>query len=197
MHAPLDLELSAGWWPDLCAHYSAPPRAYHGVPHLEEVLMRWGQVDSAGLWEDRPSAFAALCLHDAVYIAGSKDNESESAELADTWCPAFCPEADPELVAEWVRMTALHGKLETAELHPQSALVLDCDMAILGESQRRFQSYERQIRQEYRAVPELLYLAGRRHFFEGLLKRPIYHSDFFSSRLESQARQNIQRALKH
>jgi predicted metal-dependent HD superfamily phosphohydrolase len=75
-------------------------------------------------------------------------------------------------------------------------LVLDCDMAILGESQRRFESYERQIRQEYRSVPEILYLTGRRNFLQGLLKRPIYHSTFFSSRLELQARQNIQRALK-
>ena len=197
MHAPLNLELRADWWRDLCALYAEPPRAYHGVRHLEEVLLRWGQVDGADLWTDRASTFAALCLHDAVYVAGASDNEAKSAELAEPWCARFCPQADPALVAQWVALTAQHGKLNAQDLNPQAALVLDCDMAILGESPKRFALYERQIRQEYRQVPELLYLSGRRKFLEGLLKRPIYHSTFFSRLLEARARENIKEALKH
>lgn len=195
MHAPLDLALGDGWWSDLVARYSDPPRAYHGPRHLEEVLLRWGQVDGAALWTDRASSFAALCLHDAVYVAGAPDNEARSAELAALWCPRFFPQADPERVAEWVLLTAQHGKLKAEDLDPQAALFLDCDMAILGESARRFALYERQIRQEYRQVPELIYLSGRRHFLEGLLSRPIYHSTFFSRLLEARARANIQQAL--
>lgn len=196
MHPPLKLELRDGWWRDLCARYADPPRAYHGVRHLEEVLLRWGQVDGVDLWTDRATTFAALCLHDAIYVAGATDNEARSAELAETWCPRFCPQADPSLVAEWVLLTAQHGKLEAQDLAPQAALVLDCDMAILGESPQRFALYERQIRQEYRQVPELLYLSGRRKFLEGLLERPIYHSTFFSRLLEARARANIQQALE-
>lgn len=195
MHAPLDLELHEGWWPDLVARYSEPPRAYHSPRHLEEVLLRWGQVDGAELWIDRASSFAALCLHDAVYVAGAPDNEARSAALAESWCPRFCPQADPRVVAEWILLTAQHGQLKTEDLKPQAALFLDCDMAILGESARRFALYERQIRQEYRQVPELVYLSGRRHFLEGLLTQPIYHSTYFSRLLEARARTNIQQAL--
>ncbi len=197
MHAPLNLDLRDGWWRDLSARYADPPRAYHGVRHLEEVLLRWGQVDAVALWQDRASSFAALCLHDAVYVAGAPDNEANSAELAESWCARFCPDAKPSLVAQWVLLTAQHGKLDAKDLDPQAALVLDCDMAILGESPRRFALYERQIRQEYREVPELLYLSGRRSFLQGLLKRPIYHSTFFSRLLEARARINVQEALKH
>ncbi|MED5373742.1 MAG: hypothetical protein VX899_22180 [Myxococcota bacterium] len=65
MRAPAGLPLAAGWWEDLESRWSQPPRAYHSIDHLREVLGHWGEVDRAGLWADRLTSFAALCLHDA------------------------------------------------------------------------------------------------------------------------------------
>ncbi|HKU40067.1 MAG TPA: hypothetical protein VJR89_18030 [Polyangiales bacterium] len=79
----------------------------------------------------------------------------------------------------------------------QDALLLrDIDLSILGASPDRYARYERDIRSEYAIVPEDLYRQGRRRVLEHFLERMvIYETPYFYEPLESQARENLARAI--
>jgi predicted metal-dependent HD superfamily phosphohydrolase len=176
----------------LRALYATPPRAYHNAAHVDEVLARFDEARP--LLRDPRVAFYALLFHDAVYVAGRKDNEEESARAFRA--EGLAPEV-ADAVCAVILATARHGRIERHEVDGDTALALDCDMAILGASPARFQEYDAQIAQEYAGfVTGLFYRQGRRRFLAGLLARErIYLSDFFHARLEAQARANLSAAL--
>ncbi len=73
---------------------------------------------------------------------------------------------------------------------------MDVDLAILGSDAGRFHESDEQIRLEYAHVPEHEYRAGRRRVLGEFLARPrLYSTDYFYSRYERQARENLSRAL--
>ncbi len=58
--------------------YTHPPRAYHNLAHIEQVLSEFDQVFR--LADDRDAVEMALWLHDCVDIAARPDNEERSAD---------------------------------------------------------------------------------------------------------------------
>jgi predicted metal-dependent HD superfamily phosphohydrolase len=191
----------------LFSAYAQPPRAYHHIGHVGEVLRHYAMVAQEVGWR-RPHEVAwAVLYHDAVYRAGRKDNESESAKLVlahlDRW-PAL-ENVDRARISALIELTAQHGRLrrETflaaadAARHAEDTLhFLDCDMAILGAPEPQFADYDRAIAEEYRALPRWLYRHKRRQFFRMLLdSERIFLSDLFRDRFESQARKNLARSL--
>lgn len=178
----------------LRAQYALPPRAYHDFAHVEEVLGHFVRVRE---WQDPVSVALAILFHDAIYEAGRPDNEARSAELAAELLVAT-PFADRiPRVQEFVRLTAQHGQFAPADVDPDAALFLDCDMAILGAPRDEYQRYERAIAREYAHVPADLYRAGRARFLRHLLERPrIYLSDGFFAEREAIARANLRSAIE-
>jgi predicted metal-dependent HD superfamily phosphohydrolase len=80
---------------------------------------------------------------------------------------------------------------------PDTRLLTDIDLAILGAPPARFADYERQIRQEYSWVPDVFFAAKRTEILRGFLARPrIYGTDFFRDRFEARARENLSGTLK-
>lgn len=79
---------------------------------------------------------------------------------------------------------------------PDEGLLVDIDLAILGAAPGRFDEYERQVREEYAAVPEALFRSRRQAILEGFLHRPsLFSTAFFRERLEVQARKNLERSI--
>ncbi len=75
-------------------------------------------------------------------------------------------------------------------------LLIDIDLSILGQSEERFDEYERQVRKEYEWVPEDQFVAGRSAILKSFLDRSnIYSTQFFRNKYEMQARTNIARSL--
>jgi predicted metal-dependent HD superfamily phosphohydrolase len=75
---------------------------------------------------------------------------------------------------------------------PDAQLLVDIDLAILASPLDRFEEYERQIRDEYRHVPENIFLTTRRTILSSFLDRPqIYLTPTYTQRLESAARHNL------
>lgn len=75
-------------------------------------------------------------------------------------------------------------------------VVVDVDLAILGEAPARFDEYEEQIRWEYSWVPGFLFKKKRmKALRECLARRTIFSTQPCRERFESQARANIQRSL--
>jgi predicted metal-dependent HD superfamily phosphohydrolase len=182
------------------AAYAQPPRAYHHIGHVHEVLGHYDEVARGPGWTQPREAFLAVLYHDAVYEPGKRDNEARSAAFAVAQIAHWLPDAgvDASRVAALVALTARHGRLRHEDVDRDAALFLDCDMAILAASPERFDAYDRQIAQEYRGtMPAWMFRHYRRQFLKGLLASSrIYLSEFFHSRCEAAARANLTRLLK-
>jgi predicted metal-dependent HD superfamily phosphohydrolase len=198
------VQLQAGQWAALEAAYATPPRAYHDMRHVLEVLRHYAAVAAGPGWRQPAEAYLAVLYHDAIYQPGRQDNEARSAELAGEHIARWLPDEriDAARVAELIRLTARHGRIGAGDLvddplADDAAHFLDCDMAILGAEPATFDAYDRAIAAEYRGVmPAWLFKLNRRRFLKGLLARDrIYLSDFFHSRLDAQARINLRRAV--
>lgn len=198
------VQLRAEQWVALEAAYATPPRPYHDIRHVHEVLRHYAAVAAGPGWLQPTEAYLAVLYHDAIYQPGRHDNEARSAVLAGEHIARWLPDkhVDAARVAELIRLTARHGRLGAADLvdDPLAADArhfLDCDMAILGAEPAVFDAYDRAIAAEYRGVmPAWLFRLNRRRFLKGLLARDrIYLSDFFHSRLDAQARINLRRAV--
>jgi predicted metal-dependent HD superfamily phosphohydrolase len=179
----------------LVAAYASPPRPYHSFDHVIAVVEQWRDIQRRIGWSRPVDPYLALLYHDAIYIAGRSDNEERSAVFAEEQLRGL-PGRDIANVARLIRLTAAHGKLHAAEVDRETALFLDCDMAILGADDAVFDRYEAGIAAEYSHLPAALYAAGRRRFIERLLASPrIFLSDDFHQRIEKRARANLQRSL--
>ncbi len=191
----------------LFSAYAEPPRAYHHIGHVGEVLRHYAMVAQSTGWRHPHEVAWAVLYHDAIYRPGRKDNETESARLAlshlDQWPAAV--QLDRARVVALIELTAQHGRLQRENLLAAAGAAadaddtlhfLDCDMAILGAPQPQFADYDRAIAEEYRAVPRWLYRRKRRQFFRMLLdSERIFLSDLFHDGFEAVARDNLERSL--
>jgi predicted metal-dependent HD superfamily phosphohydrolase len=184
-------EVNGGLFNQLVAAYSQQHRHYHTLQHLRECLAHW---DAAGTLARRPAEVElALWFHDAVYDARRDDNEERSADWAQRSVAAAGCDAG---VGERVKALVLATKGHAPSDDPDTQLLLDIDLAILGASPERFAEFERQVRAEYEHVPADTYRAGRRRVLEGFRQRPrIYGTAAYHGALEQRARANLGQAL--
>ena len=75
-------------------------------------------------------------------------------------------------------------------------VMVDVDLAILGQEEERFAEYEVQIRQEYAWVSASVFASKRAEILEGFLARPrLFHTDMFHDRYEQRARKNLESSI--
>jgi predicted metal-dependent HD superfamily phosphohydrolase len=175
----------------LSAAYAEPGRTYHTAKHIRDCL---SELDRARQCAHRPDEVeAALWFHDAVYVPGGSDNEEESAQLAEGALIACgVPATVAGRIADLVRATR-HLALSR---DPDTQLLCDVDLSILGRAPDVFDDFERRIREEYDWVPEPVYRSSRSEILSGFLQRHfIYQTDFFRERYEATARANLERLL--
>ena len=175
----------------LLAAWSEPQRHYHTLQHLAECLTL---ADSQRDEMTHPAEVVlALWFHDAVYDVRAHDNEARSAQ----WAAQVLNEAgvSPDECAriDALIMATCHGAAASPGT-PDSALLVDIDLAILGSEESRFAEYEAQIRAEYAWVPPEVFAVKRRAVLRSFLDRPrIYTTDTMVARFEAQARRNLAR----
>lgn len=179
----------------LTKRYSGPERHYHSLAHIQDLLQTIDQ--HAARLHDADVVRLAAWFHDAVYSSMRQDNEARSAVLAreflrhSTW-----PAARQERVAYLIERTKDHTLPQPAadtDLH----FFLDADLQVLGRPEAEYWHYARQIRQEYRLVPDFMYRSGRSKVLEKLLSSSqLYRTAAFRERLEEPARRNLQAELR-
>ncbi len=176
---------------ELVHAYGSLNRRYHTLEHVGRVLC---ELDAAGPCEDRPAVEMALWFHDVVYDTRRKDNEAASARwLENAGLQAKIPAARVARAAAHVQATA-HG-LNGAD-DSDTAVVLDCDLAILAAPKAMFDRYDQQIREEYAWVSEASYRRERALVLRSFLARQrIFRSPSFAD-YENPAKRNITRALR-
>lgn len=168
-------------WTRLVNRYSEPHRAYHTLEHLLLVLELLAAHDA------QPATMLAAWYHDAVYDPASSTNEADSAEVARDALPRLgCAELT-DRVCELVLLTAEHGEAADDE----AALLLDADLAILGQAPAIYLRYVAGVRAEYAHVADDDFRAGRSAVLKDLLShRRLYQHPAFGH-LEEPARANI------
>lgn len=176
---------------DLVARYSEPNRAYHTLEHIGHCLDEFEQVRHFAANSDAMEL--ALWYHDAIYDTKAKDNEERSATLAmEVVRAALLSNNFGQAVVNFITAT----KHTTVSTVPDVQLIVDIDLSILGQSEEKFDEYERQIRKEYEWVPKDVFVAGRSAILKSFLERPtIFSTQFFRNKYETQAWRNIARSL--
>jgi len=177
------------------AAYASPGRHYHTWTHIEACLREAARLR----FDDALAVYAALLFHDAVYVAGAKDNEARSARMAagELRSRAIVTPARIARVESLILLTASHGALP-AQAPRDDKLLIDIDLSILAAAPADYASYAARVRDEW--VPGVVsaaqYAIGRAAFLRGMLAAPrVFHSEEFSAR-ESAARENIAHELR-
>ena len=176
----------------MTACYAERHRRYHTLQHLDECF---AALDEARHIADQVHEVElALWFHDAVYDVRRQDNEDRSASWARE---AALQQGVARPVAERIHALVLATRHDAAPASPDEALLVDVDLAILGAGADRFDEYERQVRQEYSAVPELQFRQKRCEILQAFLARPhIFRTDHFRDRCEKSARANVARSIE-
>lgn len=177
---------------EIVARYSESHRHYHGLDHILDCLEKFDQVRH---FVNKPLVLEmAIWTHDIVYDARlNANNEERSAELSDELLtklhlgPLFITEVKERI------MPTKHTYIPTGK---DDCLIVDIDLASLALPPEEFDKMSEKIRLEYNAPVEI-YPIERAKFFAKLMKgRPsIYLTEYFRSRYETQAQENLKRAI--
>lgn len=178
---------------DLLARLSEPHRRYHDASHVA-ACVRLAERHRAHA-RCLPHVLLALLFHDAIYDPRAHDNEAQSAALAARGLTAIGADADTiRRVSALVLATRGH---DVAGHDPDAELVLDADLAILGDTERAREAFEAGVRAEYAHVDEASYRAGRRHVLEGFAARDrLYAVPAIAAEREATARAHLQERIR-
>ena len=170
--------------------YTHKSRHYHNLSHLEQMLGLLNNCKESIV--DWDSVLFALYYHDIIYKVPGSDNEEKSAQLAVERLKSIgVSEKIISKCYDWILATKNHLPSTDNDCN----LLLDADMAILGQSPDLYNTYRQNVRKEFSIYPDLLYNPGRKKVLQGFLKmNNIYHTPQFAI-LEKQAKENITREL--
>jgi predicted metal-dependent HD superfamily phosphohydrolase len=171
--------------------YTHRSRYYHNLAHIEHVYQQLLPLQAD--IQDWDSLAFAVFYHDAVYNVIKKNNEAQSAVLAEKHLIQIDFPADKiALVKAHIIATQYH----TFSTHPDTNFLTDADLSILGSPWDTYLEYTKQIRAEYGIYPDLLYNPGRKKVLKHFLEMPsIYKTPPFQALYEAQAKANLSREL--
>jgi len=176
----------------LAEAYNSPGRVYHTLDHIQDVLEWIEKLRNRAA--DLPTIQLAAWFHDSIYDPHAADNEERSAVYAQSLLSSLAlPSETVQAVSQMILSTKTHW---TEASKRDCQILLDADLAILGASVLRYDTYAQAIRQEYSWVPEISYRTGRAQVLQMFLQRArIYWTEPMYTALEEQARENIRREL--
>ena len=185
-----DLATATHWIDELFACYQHKNRHYHDLTHIVQILTITDTCREHIQCPD--SMFFATWFHDAVQKMGV-DSEGKSAELAQQ---ALAELAVPQDIIDRTVQLILATKTHDANVaNPDVGYFIDCDLSILGANWPDYEKYADGCSKEYK-VPRFLYRRGRKKFMTQFLQKPqLFQTEYFRAKLESIARQNIQREI--
>lgn len=184
------LQLLAAWR-EIVGGYTESGRHYHTLDHLANMFDHFdAQLDA---FQDPEAVSFAIFYHDIIYNPRRKDNEEQSARVASKKLA--------ELGVAASRIERCHAHILATKAHqlhedPDTNLLLDIDLGVLGANWDQYEVYARQVRKEYAIYPGFLYRKGRRKVLKYFLeKAQIYQTTAFQDSHEKVARENLAREL--
>jgi len=181
----------ASLFAELLARYGEAHRHYHTIAHVDACLGSFDWYRGSARHPERVEL--ALWFHDAVYDPRAHDNEHRSAHLAGARLHEL---GVPGAIIDEIAVHVLSTRSHRGD-HPDTKLVLDLDLGILGAPAHTFAEFEREIRAEYAHVAEGAFALGRRDLLREFLTRTeIYGTPAVREELESRARDNLRRRVR-
>lgn len=180
-------------WLDLATAYGADGRFYHNLTHIHHAVSIATQLQS--VTTDFTAVQLAVWFHDVVYNPRQSDNEAQSAAYAQQLLrPLGVPEQILITASDLILATKSH---EPTTDDPNTLVMLDADLAILGAPPAQYDAYARAIRQEYSFVPDEAYRAGRAAILQRFLARsPFFFTGWMQERFDMAVTQNLTRELE-
>lgn len=183
-----NLTLSDVVYDRLVAHYTASNRYYHTLSHVAGML---DLIDRIYIEVDNWNALQlAIWFHDVIYEVGTGlDNEQASADFSAEQLTQL--NLDPTLI-KTVSQLILDTKHKQRPKSWDGMVLVDLDLASLGNAYELFERDTGNIRREYASVPYKQFWLGRRQILQQFLdRRRIYYTEPFYQRYEAFARQNL------
>ena len=177
---------------ELLSLYGENHRAYHNFVHVASMLREFDEVRD---YIENPEQFEiAIWYHDAIYNTKEKNNEEKSAELAQK--TLIKAGIKPEFINNVTKLILATKHQETPQKTDEQYLI-DLDLSILRESQREFDEYELDVREEYSWVPEETFKAKRAEILQFFLDRDnIYLTELFRNKYKDQAIKNLTKSIE-
>jgi predicted metal-dependent HD superfamily phosphohydrolase len=177
-------------WGNLIKRYSEQHRHYHNARHLVFCLH---QLDLAASYIENTDAIEmAIWFHDLVFEPRAKDNEERSAALFKIAANACFPPSFVDTVSEIIVAT----KHIDNPNHNNEAYMVDIDLSSIALRWTHFCQDCSDLRAELSGISDTHFYSKKLAFFEALLKRPsIYFTEYFFTRYEDKAKQNILRYI--
>ena len=170
--------------------YAEPHRHYHTLEHIRHCLR---EFDQAVIFMDDPDMVElALWFHDAIYVAGAKDNERRSADLFREYSAGRVDAVFQQRIDDLI-MATTH---QEPPRQSNERFIVDIDLSSFGLPWEAFMRDGLRIRAESPDVTDDDYYPGHLRFLRGLEDRPsIFLTECFRQRYERTARENIQRLV--
>ncbi len=180
------------FWEEIRKNYSGRSRHYHTLDHLKNLLVQLTEIKSD--IKDWNTVLFTLYYHDVVYNALKSDNEEKSAEFAANRMKQV---GIPDNVIENCKQQILATKSHFKSTDSDTNYFTDADLSVLGQSWEIYELYYKNVRKEYSIYPDFIYRPGRRKVVQHFLAMErIYKTDYFFSKLEVQAKENLQKELE-
>lgn len=189
-HLSIDANLDT--FEKLQAAYSETHRHYHTTVHIESCLELFTEYRTAAV--NPAEVECAIWFHDSIYNPMSSENELKSSD----WAVRFltknaCTKEQCSRVRKLI-MATIH---DAPAIDPDTQLLVDIDLAILGTDEQTYREFEDNVRREYKWVPGPLFRRARKKILQSFLDREsIYSTDPFRDKYESSARRNIDEVLR-
>ncbi|MFV0484940.1 MAG: pantetheine-phosphate adenylyltransferase [Candidatus Saccharimonadales bacterium] len=198
--------------------YDNSYRHYHGIAHIVNMydelrdFYRYEPDLDINSQQFKIIALATL-FHDYCIESDPMPSISSPSDKKTNPVEHFGHEAQQASVdefmhnfAEFCGFGAISGKVKELILatthtsdkgHPEEAKpLIDADIAILGQSPAVYGTYALGVRKEYSHVSDADFVAGRIKFLKKFLARKhIFCTEFFRSKYEARARENLTREL--
>jgi predicted metal-dependent HD superfamily phosphohydrolase len=175
----------------LMAQYSNNDRHYHGMGHIVSMLEGFDAIEAD--FKEPLAAELAIFFHDVIYDPSRRDNEEQSAKKMIGLLGGRVDHGLLESAARSIEATRQHALTASHDAN----LLVDLDMAILGQPWPVYERYADGVMREYLPVyGEMAYRHGRRTLF---LEPTIAHGAVFLTEafqsLNPQAIRNMQREI--
>lgn len=192
-HDAKQFENQHRWFEELMGAYSSSARHYHNLDHLVHGLSELNvYAANQALGNNEVKVLKlAFWFHDFIY-GGNHDISDEEASARAFITSALDPEYTDE-VASLIRATDHFQESQIS--HPLKHILLGADLAILGQQRDVYRAYAEAIREEYRQVPETIYLEKRRqallHLDQKGKEGQLFIDPYFAQCYESSCNENL------
>jgi len=175
-------------------HYNVSKRFYHNLFHIQNLLENFDKIHEKP--KNADTLLFSIWYHDIIYNPLRKDNEEKSAILAGKELKKINYDfVEIQQVKYYINRTKNHIEIEKDEDYGLKCF-LDLDLLTMGSHPEVYDRNTKNIRKEYKAVPDLFFNPGRAKILEKFLESEfIYRTDYFREKYEKQARENIANEL--